>query len=427
MTTHQANAFPTKRFFLEMFTRDISLEDCILDLIDNSIDALVRSKNVDFVESIFNRNGKLSKEQKSHLPKVTVSFSERLFTIEDNCGGISRKEAREDAFNFGHDEEHGAEEGRRQLGAYGIGLKRALFKIGEEFEIISKTRDEGFSATLNVSEWSRKDDGLNDWRIPIEYVGGAHTAKSAGTKITIHKLRPETRMVFLDETFESRLYKAIAQTYALFLERYIRVYLKEKVVLPLDIPIGTSDQVGIAHEQFEENEVKVKIFAGVAAKDASDSWRAESAGWYVLCNGRVVVPANKSELTGWGAELLPAFHSKYRPFVGLAFFQSEHPLRLPWTTTKRSLNRESPIYQKARTTMASIARPVLSFLDRMYPGDIPEQPQERRMAESVKPTDVVSVAATPDTVFKVKPSARFSSDIVRIQYGVPREEVEKVR
>ena len=34
-----AKAYPRKHFFFEMFTRDISLEDCILDLIDNSIDA----------------------------------------------------------------------------------------------------------------------------------------------------------------------------------------------------------------------------------------------------------------------------------------------------------------------------------------------------------------------------------------------------
>lgn len=34
----KATAFPTKAFFVRMITRDISLEDCILDLIDNSVD-----------------------------------------------------------------------------------------------------------------------------------------------------------------------------------------------------------------------------------------------------------------------------------------------------------------------------------------------------------------------------------------------------
>ena len=39
-------AYPRKQFFIEMFTRDIGLEDCILDLIDNSMDALLRIRNV---------------------------------------------------------------------------------------------------------------------------------------------------------------------------------------------------------------------------------------------------------------------------------------------------------------------------------------------------------------------------------------------
>ena len=33
-----ADAMPTKDFFVRMITRDISLEDCILDLIDNCLD-----------------------------------------------------------------------------------------------------------------------------------------------------------------------------------------------------------------------------------------------------------------------------------------------------------------------------------------------------------------------------------------------------
>jgi hypothetical protein len=46
MTENYASAFPRKRFFLEMFTRDITLEECVLDLIDNSIDGLIRSRSL---------------------------------------------------------------------------------------------------------------------------------------------------------------------------------------------------------------------------------------------------------------------------------------------------------------------------------------------------------------------------------------------
>ena len=43
-TDNKADASPTKAFFVNMITRDISLEDCILDLIDNSVDSAWRSE-----------------------------------------------------------------------------------------------------------------------------------------------------------------------------------------------------------------------------------------------------------------------------------------------------------------------------------------------------------------------------------------------
>ena len=41
----QAQASPTKRFFVSMLTRDISLADAILDLLDNCLDGAMRLAN----------------------------------------------------------------------------------------------------------------------------------------------------------------------------------------------------------------------------------------------------------------------------------------------------------------------------------------------------------------------------------------------
>ena len=38
------DASPTKEFFIKMLTRDIALEDAILDLLDNCLDGIVRIK-----------------------------------------------------------------------------------------------------------------------------------------------------------------------------------------------------------------------------------------------------------------------------------------------------------------------------------------------------------------------------------------------
>jgi hypothetical protein len=41
----QAQASPTKQFFVSMLTRDISLADAILDLLDNCLDGAMRLAN----------------------------------------------------------------------------------------------------------------------------------------------------------------------------------------------------------------------------------------------------------------------------------------------------------------------------------------------------------------------------------------------
>src|SRR6266403_5434952 len=97
-----AKAYPRKHFFFEMFTRDISLEDCILDLIDNSIDGLIRKTKIDIPNVILNGSSKKKSKQSAPLAKIKVSYSDEEFRIDDTCGGIDRKLAVEDIFNFGH-------------------------------------------------------------------------------------------------------------------------------------------------------------------------------------------------------------------------------------------------------------------------------------------------------------------------------------
>jgi hypothetical protein len=358
------------------------------------------------------------------MPLITVRYSADKFEIVDNCGGISRKDALAETFNFGH----AVEEVRGQLGAYGIGLKRAIFKIGNQFSMTSRTAQEGFKISLNVREWAKKDEKLSDWRIPITYSARAGSSRKAGTTITISDLRPEVLMRLNDGTLDTRLALSVSQTYALFLERYVKLKLNTKRIEPFPIPLAGSDEVQIAHDQFEEGGVKVILFASLAARRGPRrEWSYENAGWYVACNGRIVVAADKTDLTGWGSGF-PSFHSKYRGFVGLAFFQSANPLDLPWTTTKRGLNRESPIFQQARNKMRGLARPIMTFLDKMYPSDIPEELQERTIADRVQATDVRKIAGTPLSKFDVVSLTQFKpKTTVRIQYNAEMEEIDKIR
>src|SRR5262249_6691150 len=152
-------------------------------------------------------------------------------SISDTCGGIPLDQVLSEVFTFGH--EPGAELG--QLGAYGVGLKRAIFKIAEKFHIESRTQEGGFEARMDVEKWSEKDESMEDWKVPITYIKGAKSQKQTGTDILFTTLRPEVKMRLRDGAFLGRLTTAIGQTYSLFLESHVRVRIKGKTIEPIEI------------------------------------------------------------------------------------------------------------------------------------------------------------------------------------------------
>src|SRR5579863_6009287 len=87
----QAKGSPTKDFFVRMITRDISLADCIMDLVDNSIDGARRVSR--------------HRGQNPSLPlegfEVVLDPTASAINIQDNCGGISLNDAINYAFHFG--------------------------------------------------------------------------------------------------------------------------------------------------------------------------------------------------------------------------------------------------------------------------------------------------------------------------------------
>src|SRR5438046_5359219 len=111
-----------------MFTRDISADDCVLDLIDNSIDALIRQEKLDMDKTLGP-----SRPVPSRKARITVRVSTKEVVVEDDCGGIGLHKAKDEIFNFGHSNRGIQDLTSRGIGAYGFGLKRAIFKLGRHF------------------------------------------------------------------------------------------------------------------------------------------------------------------------------------------------------------------------------------------------------------------------------------------------------
>lgn len=348
-------AFPAKRFFVEMLTRDIELADSILDLLDNCLDGVLRKNNFT-PEQTFGKSD-VYKGYHAH-----IEFDENGFKITDNCGGIPGKLAENYAFRLGRPSEREAED-LPTIGVYGIGMKRAIFKMGTSAKILSKTDNEQFSVNISP-EWMENDD---DWALELERSNV--DLKETGVSINIINLRKDIKASLTkDRGFEADLINIIANHYSLIIKKGFEVVINGTIVKPnstnliFDESSIKDNTDGIAPYVYknESNGVSIKVAVGFYRNLPSEeeeenllSGRSttEKAGWTIICNDRVVLHADKSKLTGWGEAGLPQYHTQFIGIAGVVIFTSSNAELLPITTTKRGVDGNSELYLSTKDFM----------------------------------------------------------------------------
>ena len=212
MNGKSARAYPTKAFFVNMITRDITFEDCILDMIDNSVDGA--SRNEGNLQIDLTACSILSKYE------ISIAASEDEFSIMDNCGGMTFDDATDHAFSFGRriDQKHNA----YSIGVYGIGMKRAAFKLGRKIHVRSTFDDNGtrhaFAVPIDVDRWLKDD--APPWDFEIEEAEPLH---DNGVKIVVHRLTKEAQTTLDNPEFIETLRRVIARDYSLYIRRGLRI------------------------------------------------------------------------------------------------------------------------------------------------------------------------------------------------------------
>lgn len=408
-----ADASPEKRLFISLITRDISLAEALLDLIDNSINAALEplAPNLktadDYQKLLKNTNIK---------PKVQIELTVGLgkIGVYDNAPGISLKTAEQHVFKFGRDEDNA--EANDRLSVYGIGLKRAMFKCGNKVSIISDHRNGGFALDLNVNAWAKQKD--LPWGFKITPRGPTKKI-DCGTTIEISDLHDEVRRRLDDGVFLSQLRERIARTYSFFIGRVVDITVNNVAIEKETFEIGSN----YSNENFKSGNVSCNITAGIAAT-AGEHFRDKNSGWFVFCNGRAVLFAEKSIITGWAGEGLPIFQPKHRPFLGIVFFVSTNPEMLPWTTTKASINQESAIWQEAKRRMVTVGRVVVNFLDRRYTDEGTEIAPSELKGAAGKRVSIFSVSVAAKRSFN--PPKKPTTKTTHIQYKVKLEDLERI-
>ena len=162
------DATPVKSFFVEMLTRDIELVDAILDLLDNCVDGILRQK------------GHSSSKTPYEGFKAEIMFDENSFSISDNCGGIPW-DLHDYAFRMGK-EPKDRDSDLPTVGVYGIGMKRAIFKIGKRCLISTRNQEDCYEVEI-TPKWI---DDSEEWHLPVSE--SSRPDKEDGTVIVIDEL-----------------------------------------------------------------------------------------------------------------------------------------------------------------------------------------------------------------------------------------------
>lgn len=418
----KATANPTKGFFVKMITRDITLEDCIFDLIDNSIDGAWEQEG----------GRPVSLEDSINLAqyRISVEIDSHRFSIHDNCGGISLDDAAEYAFTFGRKVTAKAED--FSIGVYGIGMKRAVFKIGSKVEICSTYMDgddlNSFKVPIDVNEWL--DLGDENWDFEIDE---AEKLDEAGVKIEVKELYPVTAQLFSSQRFVQDLCRTIGRDYAIHLDRGLTIEVNGKSIDGWSIRLKQGGEFAPMRTSVEVprdgEDVSVEILAGMEASPPQDigpdgEWDKDQSrfGWYVVCNGRIVLAADKTALTGWGTDGLPQWHPQYAGFMGLILFSSRRAELLPLTTTKRNIDVSSSLYLQFRSFMREASRAWIDYTNARKRSDIEEVFSLENMTKAIP---ISEVAPSKDIKLPQKSIGKRVPE-ANVLYSVPRDRLREL-
>ncbi|MCQ8277438.1 ATP-binding protein [Acetobacteraceae bacterium KSS8] len=418
---NRAFAYPTKAFFVRMITRDINLEDCILDLIDNSVD------------SAWNQEGScpMGLGDGANLSRYTIDIQllPDQFVIRDNCGGMSLDNAVEHAFSFGRNAT--ADRDDFSIGVYGIGMKRAVFKLGRKVKVRSTfTQSDGsrlaFVVPIEVDTWLQNDAPPWDFDIADD-----NPLEENGVEISVSELTPGSASSFNSPAFVQNLRRIIARDYSLHMQRGLKIRLNGNPVVGWAINLLQSDDfipMRVEYtDELEGDTVGIEIIGGMAAPppESIDPDEGDDGdrrfGWYVVCNGRIVLAADKSALTGWGTEDWPQWHYQYAGFIGIILFTAANAAALPLTTTKRSVDTSSEIYRRARPRMREVSKRWISYTNQRKQA-LDEARKRESAAVSVPLASIAQRPAVTLPVLVAKPAQKSAN----VNYSVPVSRMKKL-
>ncbi len=391
---YRVDATPAKRFFVSMLIRDIELMPAIVDLVDNSADGAKRLRPD-------------PGDRRYEGLWVKLHVGPDRFEITDNCGGMDVDMARHYAFRFGRPEDATGPIG--EVGQFGIGMKRALFKMGERFEVKSSAESSRFALPVHVPTWL--DEPGDDWSFSFSEVeeGIAVPEDDRGTTITVTDLHDLVREDFGQQRFVNRLRRQVAVRELRLLHQGLTITVNDEPLAAQAPILLAGDELTPIHVEkdiaVEDGHLTLRLWAGLAGGDGNDDdvddaerYRGEApAGWYMFCNDRLLLYADKGRLTGWGAEAA-AYHPQYGRFRGYVLLDGDSRY-MPWNTTKTGVDEDSRTFRSVQNEMFDALQKVQAVINRLK--------TERRRDPDAQPAVRALADAQPKQLAELAQSASF--------------------
>jgi len=418
--TEKVDFSPSKKLFIEILTKDIDIHDCILDLLDNSVDSYTRNKPSD-------------------KRMIKLDFDKNKIEIFDNCGGLPCDLIKNKVFRFGVET---FTENLGTIGFYGLGLKRSIFKLGKSIIFETDDKKEYCRLDINVEDWLKNE---NEWRIPLKKKESSKLGpdEKGYAKIKITKLNQETKET-IDVPFENYIKETIQIYYTRFIENKIDFYVNGEEQKPSDIDIIRKSKRYSPEILIDTyNGVKIQIACWIELKFKVKEKRITKKrgyqGWNIFMNDRLIINDAVSKLTGWSGKKteLPKYHSLWNEFRGVVFLSSEDPSRLPINTLKNGFNTENRTYHYLLKKMVETARPVINYLRDKYnkPKEELEEGESKLLKEisadviDEKIEEIAIESFNENLSFKapIYIGAPTGEKIAKIKYEKPYDQVSKLK
>ena len=249
-----------------------------------------------------------------------------------------------------------------------------------------------------------------------------------GTTITITQLTEEAKTWIGIPYNLTNLTREISRRHQYHIDNRIIISLNG-VTIPtsyLEFLVSDSPLLRPALREYERNGVHVRLVAGIGHSSPRE------AGWYVYCNGRMVLDADRTRTTGWGEPgMMPRFHNQYSRFRGATFFDSDDSTLLPWNTTKDGIDEGVPIFSEAYAFMLSMMTQVIRFLDAVdRDNERPEgsRPLMELVDKTARPAPILGLPLSENFRYQqLPPPVPASERFINIQYRKPARLVNAVR